>query len=582
VPSSRDSTSTELARRLDRPALLLVLLVWLGMLAWAARSIALSAPLFPVLDERSAWRKLFPPFGALTWSNLWSYHNEHKIPLPRLVYYLLYVSTGDLRPGLYLQLATLALVALSMILLARRLRGRASFSDAAFPLLWLHTGNAFNLLSGFQFALTLPTALACAVLLAAASSPRRPRTGRALLAGLALAGLPLCGGVGITQAPALAAWSAWTGWRSRRSALPSVRRGGRVLLASVLLCAAFAAIHLWGYRFSDRPSGGLPLPFSPGMSAALLALALLAATVVLLAAALRRTRRERGRGLGILASIAATVCLVLAIASRRSDLDWRSGLLPQYVTLTTPLLCGASFAWEIYGAGLARRLLPALVCAGALAALPGNARIGASRFEAVRGEVADLERTIESGAGPAGILAAYARSFRGNPQLDLAILRLLAAQHRPPFDGPRAVPAQAFDFPTFFCAPSRVEAPLPAEVRFVARDALTVVAAGTRIHLDLRPGDARASGRFGVPLALAGRRPFGDVRVRIELRAKDGSARTLFERELRAEIASDRGLQPFAIDLPPGAEGELVLGIEGLDPREREPRRSCWCDVRIE
>lgn len=599
--SSGDSTSTALPRNSDRPATAIVLLVGLGMLVWTGREVFRSAPLFPFQDERSSWRALLPPLGELSWTSLWSPHNEHRIPLPRLVWYVLYRSTGDLRPGLALQLATLAVVAFSMIALARCLRGGARLADAAFPLLWLNAGNAFNLLSGFQFALTLPTALACAVLVAAAASPGRLHTRRALLAGLALAGLPLCGGVGMTQVPALAAWAAWSGWRSRRSANPAVRAGGRVLLASVLLCAALAAVHLWSYRFGFRPSGRPPLPFSPAMAAALipvgfgpaaqdlepastvLALGLLVATVALLGRAFRRTARERARALGLLASIAATIGLALAIATRRSELDWQSGLPAQYVTLTTPLLCAAFYAWELYGARRSGRLVPALLGLVALGLLPGNTRIGRERFEGVRAKVAEFERTIESGAGPSEILASYARNFRGDPQLDLMILRVLAAEGRPPFDGPRrAVPALEFDFPTFSRAPSRVESPRPVEVRFLRREALTVVAAGSRLHFVLRPGDARIAGRFGAPRGLAGPRASGGVGVRIELRPEEGSARPLLERALRVDAESDPDLEVFSVDLPPGAGGEVVLETDDLAAGEGEPPRSVWCDVRIE
>jgi hypothetical protein len=326
----------------------------------------------------------------------------------------------------------------------------------------------------------------------------------------------------------------------------------------------------------------VPLAFGPaaqdlGAAATTLALGLLGATALLLGLALFRDGRERARDLGILASLAATCGLVLAIGFRRSELDWENGLPAQYVTLTSPLLCAAFFAWEIRGRGLSRRLVPGAIALAALGLLPGNASAGRARFEAVRAKVADFEGTIDRGAGPAEILASYARNFRGDPQLVRAILRVLAEQRRPPFDGSRAVPAFEFDFPTFSRAPSRVEAPSPVEVRYLRRDALTVVAAGTTIHFDRKPGDARITGWFGVPAELP-----ADLAVRIELRPKSGPPRTLLERTLRSGTGPDPWLQAFSVDLPPGIEGEIVLATEELGAPAGEPVRSAWRNVQIE
>ncbi|HEV8111897.1 MAG TPA: hypothetical protein VGR31_03920 [Planctomycetota bacterium] len=579
-----------------------VVSVWVGMLVWAGRFIAARAPLFPILDDKSAWRTVLPPLGKLTWANLWEQHNGHRIPLPRFIYYCLYELTGDLHAGLCLQLEVLGLVSLAMILLARHLRGSTSYADAFFPLAWLHTGNAVNLLSGFQLALTLPTALACAILCAIAVSPRLPRPRRALVCGVSLAALPLCGGAGMIQVPALAAWVAWTGWRGRRSADPAERRGSRILLLSLLACAAFAAIHAWGYARTPGKAYGAPLSTELAMGSAMLALgfgpqaqgfwpasgvvalAFVASAVGVIWIALHRCGpRESGRALGLLLSMTATLCVVGAVVISRSDVDWRDGFPLRYVTLTTPLLCSVFFAWQIYGSRTGRSLVPGALALIALLALPGNARIGEARGDEIHGHVEEFEREIVDGKGPADLLRDFSSRFRGDPGLNLALLRSLAARHRPPFDQGHAVSPITFDFPSFGRCPTRVEPEGAVSAQFVARAPLTRVGTGTRIHLELLPGDTTVSGRFGIPReSIAPGRSAG-VRVCVELVPSEGPASTLLDRTLRPDtVESDRDLQTFALSLPAHATSELVLRTENLDENGSEPSWVFWSDVAIE
>src|ERR1043165_1558128 len=188
----------------DRGAAVFVFAVWAGMLFWALLFVHAFAPRFPFGDEFALW-DLLPPSGNLSLESLWRLKNEHRIPLPRLVQYLPYVLTGDLRAPMVAQVFLLAALALLLILVARRMRGSTAWSDSFFPLVWLHAGNWANLLSGFQIALTLPTALATTILALLAVSRERVDGRRAVAVGACLACLPTCGAVGLVQAPALAA-----------------------------------------------------------------------------------------------------------------------------------------------------------------------------------------------------------------------------------------------------------------------------------------------------------------------------------------------------------------------------------------
>ncbi|HEX3151999.1 MAG TPA: hypothetical protein VHR66_28255, partial [Gemmataceae bacterium] len=105
---------------------------------------------------------LFKAKPAGPW--LWELHNEHRFPLPRLIYLGLFRLTGDLRTGCYVSLLGISLVAAGLMRLARRIRGQASLADAVFPLLLMHVGQDENLYMGYQLAFMLTAALAAGLL----------------------------------------------------------------------------------------------------------------------------------------------------------------------------------------------------------------------------------------------------------------------------------------------------------------------------------------------------------------------------------------------------------------------------------
>src|SRR5260370_24327343 len=119
---------------------------------------------------------------------------------------------------------TLGLVAAAMILPARRLRGRTSYSDALFPLALLSLGQYNNLLWSLQVSFILSAALASTLLLVIVTS-RCPLTlWSTLLAGVCLMLLTLCGPGGLACVPALGLWLALSSIRKLFSPGP-YRRG---------------------------------------------------------------------------------------------------------------------------------------------------------------------------------------------------------------------------------------------------------------------------------------------------------------------------------------------------------------------
>jgi hypothetical protein len=81
-----------------------------------------------------------------------SQHNEHRPVIAKVMLAPLYRALLDFRVGLYLNAGLLSLAAASMILLARRLRGWTSITDAVLPLSVLSIGQY----ESYLLALVLP------------------------------------------------------------------------------------------------------------------------------------------------------------------------------------------------------------------------------------------------------------------------------------------------------------------------------------------------------------------------------------------------------------------------------------------
>src|SRR5262249_26994855 len=129
------------------------------------------------------------------------------------------VSANDFRTGRIVYVVILGAVALALIGAARRLRGWVGYTDAFFPLA-LFWGDYSNFLWCWQLALAIPAALACVVLVIIVRNRDRVAPAAAVIAGVCLLLMPLCGAPGVAYVPALALWLGYTGvglWRSHHA-----------------------------------------------------------------------------------------------------------------------------------------------------------------------------------------------------------------------------------------------------------------------------------------------------------------------------------------------------------------------------
>jgi hypothetical protein len=350
--------------------------------AWGLMSLAATAFVahygtnVPVWDDYSIVVALIGD-RPVTLEWLWEQCNEHRIALPKLI--LLYaerLAGNDVRAGMFLSVATLSLLAAALVGLSARLKGGIRPSDALFPLLLLHVGQASNLLWSIQFIHVLPTALGTAFLIAIAVRSSWPGPRIIALAGVGLALLPLCGGTGLMFVPGLVLWLLGVAVAHARSV--RVGRWRRALMAvlAVLPGLGFSALYFRGFRAGLHPetTGGIVdvartalqfLTGGIGIPAALLwpwsgavTLGLAALCVVLLGRSWWRQPDERPRVFGLAAFLAAVLALAAAVGWGRGWSGGRAGFQERYFTMATPLWCWLALVFRLYAPPALGRLVP--------------------------------------------------------------------------------------------------------------------------------------------------------------------------------------------------------------------------------
>ncbi len=395
-------------------------LVWA---VWAGMSLALLGYVAAFARDVPWWDDwdLVPVLSGqepATVGWLWERHNEHRIPLPKLIHLALAAPAGcDFRLAAYGNALALSVAALALILAARRLRGHTSWPDALFPLLLLHWGQYDNLLWSFQVQFVSSTALFCIALAALATAPAAPSPRQALVVAVCALLLPFCGLNGAILAPALAIWLARPASRvaqlprsgdHQRLPGPPVPRRGRCVV--VRFQPSSQAGH--GLGATVRVSGAADDrgPGRRGAGGAYLGLFVLLASLagaVAVGWTFHAGHRDRLRGLGLLAGFAALVTLGAAVgwgrASHHVDHPGDITGVTRYVTLMAPLPGLAALLWIT----LRNRLMPALLCTAIALMLPANMFLG---LDAARWRTAELDRLrhdARQGVSPADLSASY-------------------------------------------------------------------------------------------------------------------------------------------------------------------------------
>src|SRR5262245_31847805 len=72
---------------------------------------------------------------------LWAQHNEHRLPLPRLIYLALFWLTGDFRSGMIASVLLLSGLSLGLMRYVARVRGWPAWTDLFVPVGLLNGGH---------------------------------------------------------------------------------------------------------------------------------------------------------------------------------------------------------------------------------------------------------------------------------------------------------------------------------------------------------------------------------------------------------------------------------------------------------
>lgn len=371
--------------RLDR----LPLAVWFAMTAAGFGFVLGFGHDAPWNDEWEFVPALFNEEPVLPW--LWKQHNEHRLPLPRLLYYGLFQLTGDFRAGSLLQIAILSALSLGLMRVVSTTRGRADWADSFVPIGLLNWGHVENFLMGYQINFVLVCSFACGLTVLAwrANAANRFRIG--VSAGVLALLVELCGGTGLVIALPIAGWVAVLAIRERSAIL--------ALLATLIL--AYLPLYFHGYT---RPDHHPPLAFDRPLTAAWIAGQVLAmswgygiapiwllgtaATLALVAAVADHEPRPPGSGpsqhgdaardlvdrLGLLAVLAGGFGVAVAIGFGRAGFgDPNMGLWSRYGLFSWPLLFAGFLFVSRSKRGLA---VQRAACLAAVVLLPMNLGAG--------------------------------------------------------------------------------------------------------------------------------------------------------------------------------------------------------------
>ena len=355
-----------------------VWLTWAVMLLFAIICLFLYGRNVPLAED---WLMVSPLTGNETsfgeW--LWQQNNEHRIPLPKLIYlFLLKITNGDFRSGMVLNVFSLGLLAALLIKVFNQIRGGITdYTDAFFPILLLHIGNWPNLFWSWQFTFVLPTILTCLLILIITKYSNALSFRSAILASVCLISLPLCGANGLIYLIPGMAWLSYEGYLHFRN-----RQGsGSKKIAVILFSAVLVALMIVGAYFLEferpwwnPPSPGLAatlitgakfmaMSLGPSVSlswllSSLIILLLVFTTFGLLSYAIFKIKGlEFQRTFGLFLFMGASIVFGLAMGWGRAGWVPTLGMPIRYVILAVPTLIICYSAWELYGLPFLRRLV---------------------------------------------------------------------------------------------------------------------------------------------------------------------------------------------------------------------------------
>jgi hypothetical protein len=370
---------------------LIVLLAWVGSGIVVYAFVDMYGLPIPYGDE---WVNVSQALGQTppTFHWLWSIHNEHRLPLARLIYVgLIRLSGNDFRSGMYFNVFGLSALSLCLLVFLRRLRGNTSLTDAFIPIWLVNLAHYENLLWSNQILFVMTTILLCVILMIIASGEDGRIFPRLFAMAVCLVLLPLCGSCGLVpQVPLLLWFAIWTMRALNSGRLSKLKFGILMILtlsAATIVCFYFVNFHPVYFYRSFQPfdifRGSmefLATSFGPAgiknwkLSLPII-LSLLFWTLWLLVSSWKKKPDDRFRSSGFLVFLSGLILMMLSVGIGRSGGGVGFAAAHRYALLTANILCLAYMVFTIYAANIRRILVTGSLLLLAVFALPENARM---------------------------------------------------------------------------------------------------------------------------------------------------------------------------------------------------------------
>jgi len=367
---------------------------------------------------------------------LWSQHNEHRVPLARIVSLGVYRWRADFRLCMFLNVALMAGLALMVMWAIRRLRGTTAYTDAFIPIALLNLAQGLNFIWAWQIEFFVSTALVIATLLIISTSPQ-PIVGRAAILYFACLVLLVGSGAhGLAVVPALALWLGICPLITRPSPMLNRRTlylhsilAGCVMSAAGLYFIGFervpyfptsrSVIHTLktGLQFLTLSFGSSIRTFWP--AAGIFVALLCCGAVALLLRVVVHCAPERGRALGLLFFGVAMLSLSLAVGLGRE------GFEPRYITLSVPILCWFYLIATLYGKGPSGTAIRASLLVVSCICLWPNSVSGIVYGRDLRQRLSSFERDMIGGTPPYRLIRSYHEYLEINEQVIADYLPML-------------------------------------------------------------------------------------------------------------------------------------------------------------
>jgi len=536
----------------DRAAALFVWSVWAVLLAGALGFVAALGVNLPIQDDFELVPFLTGTVPIIP-AELWSQHNEHRMPLPRLVMLvLLKLSGNDFRACMYFNALGYGAAALVLILAARALRGASAYTDAVFPLALLHWGQYENLIFTFQVCYVMPVVLTVIVLAVIAVRGNAMAMRSGLLAGICLLLLPLCGAFCLPFTPLLAYWLAWRGVQAWCCGESGGKRAGAIMLVFAVAALLLTDFYFVGLRRDVQHPQAIDLHAALTISGEFLSMGLglagkkfwpfsgwlmvclLVGSGILLMVRWLKFPQERRRSAGLMLFLVAAGSLAAAVGWGRSQFGLEAGFSARYTALAVFGLLCAYFVWLIQG-GPGGRYVRWSLLAVLAAALPFNMEAGLMRGkEDMHDPLKFFERDLLGGTPLKQLARRYTKTeeiaiYSENTNAFAHLLKMLHQAGIEPFnklqgtEELRVLDGFVDEAATHVSgwAWDRNQPNEPVAVEIFAGDKLLGTVLADQFRQDLLEG-AIGNGKHGFDFSRAGSPPIGKAeRIRVRVAESD-------------------------------------------------------------